>query len=44
VESFNTFNHTQFHNVGNNLGDGNFGQFKDAYPARTIQLSGKVYF
>jgi hypothetical protein len=44
LESFNTFNHTQFQNVNNNFGQGTFGQFTSAYPARIIQLAGKVYF
>jgi hypothetical protein len=44
LETFNTFNHTQFQNSDNSLGDTRFGQFTSAYPARTIQLSGKFYF
>jgi Carboxypeptidase regulatory-like domain/TonB dependent receptor len=44
LETFNTFNHTQFQTVSNNLGDGDFGLFKSAYPARIVQLSGKIYF
>jgi hypothetical protein len=44
LETFNTFNHTQFQGVSNNLGDGRFGQFTSAYPARIVQLAGKVYF
>jgi len=44
LETFNTFNHTQFQNVNNNFGQGTFGQFTSAYPARLIQLAGKVYF
>ena len=44
LETFNTFNHTQFQGVSTSLGDGRFGQFTSAYPARIIQLSGKVYF
>ena len=44
VETFNTFNHTQFHNVTNDIGSGSFGQFSNAYPARIMQLSGKIYF
>jgi hypothetical protein len=43
-ESFNTFNHTQFQNVNNNFGQGTFGEFTSAYPARIIQLAGKLYF
>ena len=44
LETFNTFNHTQFQNVNNNFGQGTFGQFTSAYPARLIQLAGKIYF
>jgi hypothetical protein len=44
LETFNTFNHTQFQNSDNSLGDSRFGQFTSAYPARTVQLSGKFSF
>ena len=44
LETFNTFNHTQFQNVDVGLGDSRFGQFTSAYPARIVQLAGKVYF
>ena len=44
LETFNTFNHTQFQGVDTGLGDGRFGQFTSAYPARIVQLSGKIYF
>ncbi len=44
LETFNTFNHTQFQNVDNGLGDSRFGQFTSAYPARIVQLAGKIYF
>jgi hypothetical protein len=44
LETFNTFNHTQFQNVSNSLGDSRFGQFTSAYPARIVQLAGKIYF
>jgi len=44
VQTFNTFNHTQFQGVNNNFGQGTFGEFTSAYPARIVQLSGKVYF
>jgi len=46
-ESFNTFNHTQFQNVNSTFSTkpGNtFGQFTSAYPARLIQIAGKIYF
>jgi hypothetical protein len=44
LETFNTFNHTQFQNSDNTLGDSRFGEFTSAYPARIVQLSGKIYF
>jgi hypothetical protein len=44
LETFNAFNHTQFQNVETNSTNGRFGQFTSAYPARIIQLGGKVYF
>jgi hypothetical protein len=44
LETFNTFNHTQFQNSDNSLGDGRFGQFTSAYPARIVQLGGKIFF
>ena len=44
LETFNTFNHTQFRNSDNSLGDARFGQFTSAYDARIVQLSGKFYF
>ncbi|HEV7220810.1 MAG TPA: TonB-dependent receptor [Terriglobales bacterium] len=44
LETFNTFNHTQFQGVSTGFGSGNFGQFTSAYDARIVQLGGKVYF
>ena len=44
LETFNTFNHTQFQNSDNSVGDSRFGQFTSAYPARIVQLAGKIYF
>ncbi|MGA9813119.1 MAG: hypothetical protein WBQ64_10100, partial [Terriglobales bacterium] len=32
LETFNTFNHTQFQSVDNGLGNSRFGQFTSAYP------------
>jgi hypothetical protein len=43
-ETFNTWNHTQFNNVDNNLGDSRFGQFTSAFDPRILQLGGKLYF
>jgi len=44
VETFNTFNHTQFHDVSNNFGSSNFGQFTSAFDPRIMQLGLKLYF
>jgi len=44
VETFNTWNHTQFNGVSNNLGSSNFGQFTSAFDPRILQLALKAYF
>jgi Carboxypeptidase regulatory-like domain len=44
LETFNTWNHTQFQNVDTGLGDGRFGQVTGDYDPRIIQLGGKIYF
>jgi hypothetical protein len=44
LETFNTWNHTQFQNVDTSLNDSRFGQFTSAYGARILQLGGKIYF
>jgi hypothetical protein len=44
VETFNTWNHTQFNGISRNLGSSNFGQFTSAFDPRILQLGGKVYF
>lgn len=44
LESFNTFNHTQFNGINANFNDGNFGQVTSARDARTVQLGGKFSF
>ena len=44
LETFNTWNHTQFQNVNTSKGDAKFGQFTSAYAGRTLQLGGKIYF
>jgi len=44
LETFNTWNHTQFQNVDTGLGDSRFGQFTSSYAGRTLQLGGKIYF
>ena len=44
VESFNTFNHTQFQNINANTNDANFGQVTSAYDPRVLQLGAKLAF
>ena len=44
LESFNTWNHTQFNQVSNGLGSSNFGQVTSAFDPRIFQLGGKIYF
>lgn len=44
VESFNTWNHTQFKDVGNTFTNGNFGQVTSAFDPRIFQLGLKLYF
>src|SRR5437762_1147323 len=44
LETFNTWNHTQFQNVDTSINDKRFGQFTSAFPGRTLQLGGKIYF
>jgi len=44
LETFNTWNHTQFQNVDTSRNDARFGQFTSAYGARILQLGGKIYF
>jgi Carboxypeptidase regulatory-like domain len=44
LETFNTWNHTQFNAVDQNLGDTRFGQYTSAFDPRILQLGGKIYF
>jgi hypothetical protein len=44
VESFNTWNHTEFDQVSNALGSSNFGQVTSAFDPRVFQLGAKLYF
>jgi hypothetical protein len=44
VETFNTWNHTQFNQVSNNFGASNFGRFTTAFDPRIMQLGLKLYF
>ncbi len=44
LETFNTFNHTEFNAIDNGFNDGNFGQVTGAYDPRVLQLGGKLTF
>ena len=44
VETFNTFNHTEFRNVGTTLGNSQFGQVTSTWDPRTFQLGAKLLF
>ena len=44
VETFNTFNHTQFSNPVGNFSDSRFGQITSARDPRNMQLGLKLYF
>jgi hypothetical protein len=41
VETFNTWNHTEFQNVSTTFGSGNFGQVTSTWDPRVFQLGGK---
>ena len=44
LETFNTWNHTQFTGVDTSFGSGTFGRFNSAAPARILQLGAKISF
>jgi len=44
LETFNTWNHTQFNGTDNTMADKNFGQVTSAFDPRILQLGGKIYF
>lgn len=44
VESFNTFNHTEFNSIDTGFTDGNFGQVTNTYDPRELQFGGKFLF
>jgi hypothetical protein len=44
VESFNTFNHTEFQALDTTLSSGTFGQATSTYDPRTLQFGGKFLF
>ena len=44
VETFNTFNHTEFNSVDTGYTDGNFGQVTSTFDPREFQFGGKIVF
>lgn len=44
VESFNTFNHTEFNNIDTGTTDSTFGQVTSVYDPREFQFGGKFLF
>jgi hypothetical protein len=44
VETFNTFNHTEFNGIDSGFNDGNFGQVTSTYDPRELQFGGKFSF
>jgi hypothetical protein len=44
AESFNTFNHTEFNNLGSSFGNNNFGQPTNTWDPRVLQFGGKFNF
>jgi hypothetical protein len=44
IETFNTFNHTQFKDVSRTFSSSNFGQVTSVWDPRVFQLGAKLYF
>jgi hypothetical protein len=44
VESFNTFNHTEFQNIDTGFTASNFGQATNTFDPRELQFGGKFLF
>jgi hypothetical protein len=44
AESFNTFNHTEFNNIGSSFGNSTFGQATTTWDPRVLQFGGKLNF
>ncbi|MGA8161162.1 MAG: TonB-dependent receptor [Acidobacteriaceae bacterium] len=44
VESFNTFNHTEFQNLDTGTNDSTYGQITSTYDPRELQFGGKILF
>ena len=44
IESFNTFNHTQWNSMSTTAGSSNFGQITSTWDPRNLELGGKFVF
>lgn len=44
VESFNTFNHTEFNSIDSGTNDSTYGQVTNTYDPRELQFGGKILF
>ena len=44
VESFNTFNHTEFNSIDTGTNDSTYGQVTNTYDPRVLQFGGKILF
>jgi hypothetical protein len=44
VESYNTFNHTEFNGIDTSTGDSTYGQATSTYDPRVLQFGGKILF
>jgi hypothetical protein len=44
VETYNTFNHTQFNGVNTSFGNANFAQVNSTFDPRVLQLGAKLIF
>ncbi|HKR26512.1 MAG TPA: hypothetical protein VJS11_03620, partial [Acidobacteriaceae bacterium] len=44
VESFNTFNHTEFNGISTGTNSSTYGQVTSTYDPRVLQFGGKLMF
>lgn len=44
IESFNTFNHTEWNNIDTGTNDSTYGQITSTYDPRELQFGGKILF
>ena len=44
IESFNTFNHTEYNGISTGFGSGNFGQVTNTWDPRSLELGGRFTF